>query len=165
MLFPTKFPVPALGVLAALLLASLAGAAVADTGSLAVSAVVPSRNNCKFSTGTLILDFGLINPASTANATATALSTFRCNGSAPLATFGLTVGDGLHSSGPGARRMRHATTLTEYLPYALSVTPTSGSVAKGVDQNVTITGTIQPFEFQNARAGAYQDTVVLTVVP
>ena len=31
--------------------------------------------------------------------------------------------------------------------------------------DVTVTGTIQPFQFQNAAAGNFEDTVVLTVAP
>lgn len=147
-------------------LVGLAGAShAAGSGSLGVSAVVPSKSNCKFNAGALVLDFGTIDPASGANATATATKTFRCNGSAPIATFSISAGDGLYSTGPGVRRMRHSTVPTEFMAYAISLSPTSASVPKGVDQVLTVTGTIQPFEFQNVRAGLYQDTVVITLAP
>ena len=51
------------------------------------------------------------------------------------------------------------------MAYSLSLTPTSATVPRGVDQTLTVTGTIQPFEFQNVRAGTYQDTVVITLTP
>lgn len=153
-----------LGVAAGLI--GLAGQVhAAGSGSLGVSAVVPSKSNCKFNAGALVLDFGTIDPASGSNATATATKTFRCNGSAPIATFSISANDGLYSSGPGARRMRHSSVITEFMAYAVSLSPTSASVPKGVDQTLTVTGTIQPFQFQDVRAGLYQDTVVITLAP
>ena len=88
------------------MLFALAGTGVraADNVSVVVSAVVPSKNNCKFSSGTLALPFGNVDPASVVNATASASTIFRCNGSAPLATFSITIGDGLYPT-PGSRRM------------------------------------------------------------
>jgi len=137
----------------------------AENRDLGVSAVVPSASNCKFNNGAVALDFGTIDPASGSNATATATKTFKCGGSAANATFSISAGDGLHSSGPGARRMQHTTDATEFMAYSLSLSPTSATVPKNVDQTLTITGTIQPFEFQNVRAGTYQDTVVISITP
>ena len=152
-------------LLAFLLVGLACPAHSADSGSLGVFAVVPSKNNCKFTGGAITLNFGNIDPASPANATASATSAFTCNGSAPLATFFISAGDGLYSSGPGARRMQHTAFPGEFLAYALSLSPTSATVPKGVAQTLTVTGTIQPFEFQNARAGGYLDTVVITLTP
>lgn len=154
-----------LALIALLLSAMCACAQAAGNGSVAVSAVVPSKSNCKFSSGTLALAFGTVNPASTVNATAAATTTFTCNGSAPMATFSIGAGDGLHPSGPGARRLQHASFPAEFMAYSLSLSPTSATVPKGAVQTLTVTGTIQPFEFQNVRAGAYQDTVVITLTP
>jgi len=149
----------------ALLLAGLPNIAQAGSASLAVSAVVPSKSNCKFNAGATVLPFGTIDPSSVSNATATMTRTFQCNGAAPLAIFSISAGDGLHASGPGARRMQHTTIPTEFMAYALTLSPASATVPKGTDQTLTVTGTIQPFEFQNVRAGAYQDTVVITLAP
>lgn len=149
-----------------LLLAGGGGSAqAADTGSLAVSAVVPSKNNCKFSSAAMALDFGTVNPASTVDATATVSTGFTCNGSAPLVTFVISAGDGLYSTGPGARRMRHATIATEFMAYSLALSPSSATVPKGSAQTLTVTGTIHPFQFQDVPAGTYQDTVVITLTP
>lgn len=150
--------------MAALLLAGMTNTAgAAGTGSVGVTAFVPSKSNCKFSSGTLLLDFGTIDPASTTNATASASSSFTCNGSATLATYSVSAGSGLHFS--GGRRMQHTTITTEYLPYAITISPSAGTIAKGTPQTFTVVGTIQPFEFQNAAAGAYKDTVVITLAP
>jgi spore coat protein U-like protein len=149
-----------------MLLAGMANLALAaGNAPMTVSAVVPSKSNCKFGAGALTLPFGSIDPASLANAPASASVSFTCNGNAALATFSITAGNGLYSTGPGLRRMRHATILTEYLPYAISLSPVSATVPKGSAQTLTVTGTIQPFEFQNVAAGAYQDTVVITLAP
>lgn len=150
----------------ALLLAGLAGSAqAAGTGSLAVTAFVPSKSNCKFSTGAMTLNFGNINQSSGVNATGSATTTFTCNGSAPLASYSVSAGDGLYSTGPGARRMRNSSLPTEFMAYSISLSPASGSIGKGVPVTLTVAGTIQPFQFQNVAAGAYADTVVLTLAP
>ena len=152
--------------LVALLLAAMGNfAQAAGNLSMTVSAVVLSKSNCKFNPGATILSFSSIDPSSVSNATATMTRTFTCNGSAPLATFSISAGDGLYSTGPGARRMQHTTIPTEFMAYALSLSPASATVSKGTVQTLTVTGTIQPFEFQNVAAGAYQDTVVITLAP
>jgi len=138
----------------------------ADTGALSVSAVVLSKSNCRFSSNAAIaLDFGSIDPSSGTNATATATSGFSCAGSADLASFSITASDGLHAIGAGARRMRHASALTEYMAYSLSLTPTGGTVPKNDVTTLTITGIITPGAFGSALAGAYSDTVAITLNP
>lgn len=156
---------PLLASAAAALMLFNPGAHASGTGAVGVAAVVPSKNNCKFNGSALTLDFGSIDPASASNATASATLTFVCNGAASLATFFISANDGLYASSVGARRMRHATATLEFLPYSLTLSPTSATVAKGVNQTLTVTGTIQPFQFQNAQGGAYQDTVTLTISP
>ena len=53
---------------------------------------------------------------------------------------------------------------TDYLAYSLNI-PASATVPRNVDTVFTLVGTIQPSAFANARAGAYADTVVLTIAP
>lgn len=136
----------------------------ADSGTIQVGAVVLSKSNCRFNNGALTLDFGEIDPSSNTNATATATKVFRCGGSATNATFSITAGSGDHFSG-GTRRMQHGTTTSEYLAYSLALSPATATVPKNVDQTLTITGTITPAQFGNAIAGAYSDTVTLTINP
>ena len=61
--------------------------------------------------------------------------------------------------------MRHATVLTEHLPYSLSMTPVSATVAKGVTVTLTFTGTLTPPDFQNARPGDFADLVIVSITP
>lgn len=158
---------PKRGLLAAALLlgCGLSAQAVTQTGTLSVSATVVSKNVCKFTTGNLNVPFGTINPALTTNATVSVTTSFKCAGSAPTASYVITVGDGLWSTGTNARRMRHATIATEFMPYGLTVSPLTGTVAKNVDQTITINGTVLPVDYQNRSSGGYSDTVVLTLTP
>lgn len=149
-----------------LYLAALLGGSVhADNASLSVSAVIPTKNTCKFNASNLTLAFGTIDPTQASNITATATAGFVCNGASPSATFQISAADGMYPAGPGTRRMRHGSLATEYLPYAISMTPTSATVPKGSAQVLTVTGTLQPIHFQNAQPGSFQDTVVLTITP
>lgn len=137
----------------------------AEAGAVSVGATVESKNNCLFNAKALTLGFGNIDPAGSADVTATATMTFVCNGAGTLATFFISANNGLHEGGTGTRRMRHTVTFSEYLPYSLSLAPATATVTKGVNQTLTVTGTIQPFQFQNVLAGAYQDEVRLTITP
>lgn len=154
--------------LAALLLAgSVTSLHAQGTGGIAVSAVVLSKSNCKFSgTTTAALNFNTINPALPGPATATPASlVVRCAGSAPMATFAIATNDGAHSPATGVRRMRHLTDLTQYLPYSLAVSPTSATVPKNTDFTVAITGTVLAADYRDALVGSYSDTVAVTVSP
>lgn len=138
----------------------------AESGSLAVSAVVLSRSICKIDgPSSLALAFGTIDPASLTSVTATVSTTIRCAGTDKFATYSLAAGSGQNPLGAGDRRMRHGAVITEYLPYSLSVSPASATIPKGATQLITITGTITPAQFQNARAGFYSDTVAFTLTP
>jgi hypothetical protein len=132
----------------------------ADIGSLAVSATVLSKSNCKFSTTTGDLIFGTIDSGGTADVSATASLEFRCNGSAPIATYLITDNDGLN-----ANRMAHTTLAGNFLPYQLSYTPTTGSVPRGDILTLAITGTVRSSDYRAAMAGAYSDTVILSILP
>lgn len=150
--------------LAALLLAATAPAQ-ADTNQLQVSAVVLSRSVCRFLTAPTTLDFGTINPASSVNATASTTIRFWCVGSQGSTTYSVQAGNGLYSPGAGLRRVRHATATTEFMAYTLNLSPASGTIGWLATQTITVTGTIAPTEFQNARFGAYSDTVVIDLDP
>ena len=138
----------------------------AGNGGLVVSATVVSNNNCKFSSGTSpALNFPAIDPSSTSAAVATTATSFKCGGGSATVSYAVSAGDGLWSSAPGARRMRHGTVATEFLPYSVSMSPSSGLAAKNTVVTVTVTGTVAPAAFQGVLAGTYSDTVALTVTP
>lgn len=154
------------GWLVAALLASILGApAHADTGQMVVSAVVLTRSNCRFLTGAATLPFGTIDPSSGTTATASTTMRFWCVGFRGSTTFAVVADDGSNSPGAGLRRMRHTGTPTEYLPYNLSITPSSGTLPWLATQTITVSGTITPAQFQNAKQGGYSDTVLVSLYP
>jgi hypothetical protein len=136
-----------------------------DNNILTVTATVLSKNVCKFNSATATLNFGTLDPGNPVDVTQSTIVTLRCNGSAPIAAFNITNDDGLYETGPSANRMRHATVLTEYLPYTLSLNPVSGTVPKNTNRNLTITGTVTGVNYQSAQAGNYADTVILSLNP
>ena len=160
-------PSLALAFAGALALAVVAPAAAQGTATLSVSAVVLSKNQCKFDNPPrATLAFGNLDPAATTDATASvATLSFVCRGSSPIATYSVTQDGGLHSTGgPNGNRMKHVTA-NEYLPYTLTLTPAAGSAPRNVRVNLTVTGTVLLTNFRSALVGDYNDTVVLTVNP
>jgi spore coat protein U-like protein len=153
---------PALAVAA---LAFPAGTPAGQSGVLNITATVLSRSNCRFSSNAgMLLNFGSIDPSGTATRTATATKNFSCSGSAPLATFAFTIDNGLFASG-GSLRMRNTVVNTEFLPYALSLSPASGTLARNTTQTLTVTGTITSAQYRNAFVGPFSDTVTITLSP
>lgn len=150
--------------------AAIAGALLAvsadaaNTGTMTLSATVLSKNVCRFSSTATALNFGNIDPTSLAPVTVTLSLSYRCNGSDPVATWSVGSDDGLHETGPGQPRMQHTTNAAFYLPYSLSF-PASGTAPRNVNQTMTVTGTIAPANFAAAIAGAYSDTLVLSILP
>lgn len=132
--------------------------ALADTASVAVSAAV--TGNCKFNSGGSV-SFTL-DPASSSDAAGTVTQPkFWCTkGTA----YTLSDDDGLNESGVGARRMLHAS-LTEYIPYTFAYTTSGTGIGKGTPITLDILSTVVNASFINASAGAYADTVTLTITP
>ena len=146
-----------------LLLAEICHAAGSTTVS--VSATVLSKSICKFMAASAALNFGSLDPANSSDAIINSTITFRCVGSVPNATFSISQDDGLHETGPGANRMQNTTVTTEYLPYTITLNPLSSTVPKNVVQTLTISGSIQASDYQNAYIGSYSDTVVISIAP
>lgn len=151
-------------------LALLAGASLHEADAagahvLSVSATVLSKNTCRFqTTGPTALPFGTINPGGTSAVTVNLTLQYRCNGSEAVASWSVTSDDGLNETGAGQPRMRHGTVPTAFLPYTLTF-PVAGTVPRNTVTNMSISATIAPADYANARAGAYADTVVLTIQP
>jgi spore coat protein U-like protein len=136
-----------------------------DSNVVSVTATVLSKSQCKFNSNTATLNFANLDPANPVDRTVQTSITFRCGGSAPNATFSITDDDGSYEIASDKNRMRHTTTFTEYLPYSLTLSPTSGTVPKNTNQTVTVTGTVRGVDYQNAATGNYSDTVVITIEP
>ena len=144
----------------------VAPAVQAETLGLTVGAQILTKSNCKFDSRALVLDFGIIDPVSTATATASLNSSITCNGGkSKVVTVVFGLGAGSYDSAPNARRMRHATTLTEFLPYTLRLTPASDTTDKNGTLAFTVDGAILASQFQNVMAGNYTDTVTISVSP
>jgi hypothetical protein len=160
-------PVTVLVVACLLIVLIIVSVSVASAGSnsLTVGATVISKSNCKFNSAASALNFGAIDPNNTTDVVKTTSVNFVCHGSAPIATYAISTDDGRYESGPGAYRMRNASLPTEYLPYSLSLSPTSGTVAKNATQTLTITGTVTSQNYGSAYAGNYADTVVISLIP
>lgn len=136
-----------------------------DTSIVIVSATVLSKSECKFNSKTASLSFGNLDTSNPVDRVVSTSITFRCGGSVPMATFSITDDDGLYETGPNQNRMRHTTITSEYLSYSLTLEPTSGTVPKNTNQTLTITGTIKGVDYQDATAGSYSDTIVISISP
>jgi spore coat protein U-like protein len=141
-----------------------------DSGVLTVSATVISKGNCRFSSKTSSLDFGSLDPGSPDDKSKSTTIVFRCQATGNnLISFSVTDNDGMYRKGPDAPRMKRTGATSnedsEYLPYTLVYTPSSGSVPKVTDQDLLVTGTLRSVDYQNAYAGSYSDTVVISIVP
>lgn len=144
----------------------ITGTGGAMAQSMSARAVVVSKSNCRFDTTNLVLDFGTIDPGSASDATASVGGTVTCNGGpSSTVTLAFSLGSGTYSTGAGARSMRHATDVTEFLPYALGITPSSATIGKNGSLAFTLNGTIAPSQFQNVMAGSYADRVTISVAP
>jgi hypothetical protein len=67
----------------------------------------------------------------------------------------------LHYSGT-TRRMQNTNVSTQYLPYSLTFSPTTGNKAT---TSTTGSGTILNSDYINAYVGSYSDTVTITISP
>lgn len=143
------------------------GSAFAATNSLGVSGTVISKHNCVFKGNTSTLAFGAIDPLNNSNATATSTVSFVChgNGSKPVA-YVVTHDSGQQDTlaAPTPKMIRQ-TAPFDLLPYNLSLSPVNGTTPTNTQIDITVTGTILTNDFQNARPGNYQDTVIITVSP
>jgi hypothetical protein len=151
-------------MLLALLLCAASSALAGGGHTLTVSAVVVSNNSCRFLTAASTLNIGAIDPAGTAARSASTNIRIRCTGSGLFATWGISNNSGLYGLGSNALRMRHATVPGEYMAYSLTY-PTSGTAFWIIPQTITITATVAAADYQNARPGAYSDTVILSLLP
>lgn len=133
--------------------------------AITVSAVVLSKSNCKFSSASAALAFGTLDPGNPVDVTVSTTVGFRCMGSAPIATFLITDDDGMHETAPNRNRMQRTSLPASFLPYGMTLSPATATVPKNAPQILTVTGTVLGVDYQNAAAGTYADTVVVTIEP
>ena len=152
-------------VFASMLVCAAGFATAADNQNLTVNAVV--NGVCKFTTSAQTLSFGTIDPSAVGPLSASgATVSYKCTKDTTGAA--VTFGDGLNSTGVGARQMKLGAT-TNVLPYTLSatgggVTGTgfgTGSIASSLTFNSQITAA----NYANLPAGTYTDTVLMSISP
>jgi len=154
---------------AAVALATALGLALpahSQTAVVSITAVIVSKNTCRITSGkTATITFPAIDPSSTASITRSAAMSLSCNGKDNPATWALSIDAGLHADGSGNRRMINGTDGT-FMTYSVVATPPSGTfVLKGPDLSFSIDATLAPSDFASATAGAYSDTVRVTLSP
>jgi spore coat protein U-like protein len=129
-----------------------------DTRTIQVTASV--KGSCRFES-TPNINFGDLDPALATDKTQAVDVSFKCTRGV---TYTLTVGNGLNSQG-GKNRMKAASG-ADFIPY--DVTPRSlGGIGKGfgATDTINIRGTVSGPDYQNVSAGAYADTVTLSIQP
>lgn len=119
---------------------------------------------CSFNVAASSLAFGALDPALGTNVTVNTVIQYRCVGGPPPRPFTVTDDDGLYETGPNLNRMRHTVTPTEFIPYTFSYVPAAGASPNGW-WPLTMTGTVQGVNYQNAAEGSYSDSVTLTILP
>lgn len=157
-----KTRILALSLLSAGLMTAGSALAASTTHAVAVSATI--TGNCKFQAASgATLAFGTIDPSGAGNVTTSGTATYRCTtGVSPT----VTSDDGLNELAAGAPRMRIGAT-TNYLPYSFSLAGLVAGTGHGAgnDKTLTINGTVLQSDYANAAAGAYVDTLTLTIAP
>lgn len=150
--------VAALGVALSALFMS-ASAMAAGSNTLTVSANVVGT--CKFVTATSTLGFGALDPSAATNVNATGSTNYWCTKGVTTAV--IAADDGANFS--GARRMKHATS-ADFIPYSLTLTPSAIAPAgPGTPLVLGLAGTVLGADYTAVAAGAYADTVLLTITP
>jgi len=131
-----------------------------DTNTLTVTATVVGT--CKFNSATSSLAFGSLDPSSASDASATGSTTYWCTKGTVAST---TADNGSNYSGT-SRRMSNGAATPEYIPYSLTLAGgTQTGAGKGTPLTLGLSGGILNADYINVSAGAYTDTVTLTVTP
>ena len=158
----------ALSLAAAGLVASVPSFAASTTHSLNLSATI--TGTCRFNTagptavtiGTPVAVTAIDQTETLVVVTGTANVLYRCTTGVTAAT---TADTGLHVSG-GVRRV--CVGATPCMPYSLGLVggaQVGTGHGAGQDKTLAVTATIASTDYENAAAGTYTDTVILTITP
>lgn len=156
----SRFPLAA--VLVAVGLLGGTSAFAAESTNVEVSATVTGI--CKFASKTAAVNFGSLDATATGTITSTDLThpTFWCTKGS---TVTVALGNGSNHDATDGRRMKHGTS-ADYIPYTLTATP-SGTVGQGASTPLTInlSASLAAAKLADVPAGAYGDSVVLSITP
>lgn len=129
-----------------------------DTRTIQVTASV--KGSCRFES-TPNINFGDLDPGIAADKEQAVDVTFKCTKGV---SYTLTFGAGQNASG-GVNRMK-STAGTDYIPYEIVPrTLTGAGKGFGVTDSLQIKGSVKGPDYQNVAAGAYADTVTLSIQP
>ena len=141
-------------------IAATSGLAPAATQDLTLSATVTAQ--CKFTSAATNMGFGSVDPSLPGPIPGVLGTpvTYKCTKGHTPGTVSASVG--LNTS----NRMKHATS-SEYIPYTLTIgaAPAGSGFGSTQDKTLPVTASIAAADYENVTAGAYSDTVVLTVSP
>lgn len=124
-----------------------------------------SGANCLFQAKGLALGFGTLDPSSGVTVTrAATVATANANqvGDCPASRTMVFSADNGQHFGSGSRRLANG---TDFIPYSLTLPASRSGPGNGAYVTFVISGTILPSDYQNASAGAYSDSVTITVSP
>ncbi|MBI5237987.1 MAG: spore coat protein U domain-containing protein [Deltaproteobacteria bacterium] len=147
-------------IAAAIITAVMVSSTAMAVGTNTMTVTASVTGVCKFSATTSTLAFGALDASVATAATATTGVNFWCTKGT---TYSVADDSGLYNS--GGPRMRHATVLTEFIPYSIVYGAAGTGSGKNTAITLTVDGTIANADYVDAQAGAYSDTVVLTVNP
>lgn len=135
-------------------------ASAGDTQTLNVTATVTGL--CKFSSTLQTFTFGTLDPSAAVATTGSGASVkYKCTKG--TAATSVVADNGLNFT--TSRRMKNG---TNFIPYSLTVTggtQTGLGFSAGKDLDVGLAGSVAAADYEDAAAGSYSDTVVLTVAP
>jgi spore coat protein U-like protein len=148
-----------------ILIGSLATAAFVSSSAFAAGTAILNVQasvvgNCKFNTASATMNFGVLDPANTTDASGAASLQFWCTKNA---TYAITDDGGANKSGT-QRRLKDAG--TNYMNYSIGAYTASGTGnGKGSPITLNLTGSVLNADYVNAAAGAYADVVTFTINP
>ncbi len=150
----------ALTALAAIAVLVPAGSAMAnDTATVTVTANVVGT--CKFSVAAGAVAFGDLDPATPTDKDGVVTQpVFWCTRGA---SYTISDDNGLNEAGT-THRMRQGA-LDEYIPYSFSYTATGTGAGPQSPVTMSIAAQVLGTDYAGALAGAYSDTVTLTINP
>jgi spore coat protein U-like protein len=150
-----------LAVAVLMLVVAMTGTAMA-AGSQTVGVSATVLGVCQFLTGGTVA-FGTLDPSIGGNINGTVTQpTFWCTRGT---SYTITDDSGLHELVAGSPRMVSGTSPTDFIPYSFTYTATGTGSGRGTPINMNIASTVVAADYLNALAGAYADTVTLTINP
>lgn len=137
---------------------AMTGFAQAADNTMTVTASV--KGACGFSSSTSLLDFGQLDPTSTADAVKNVSIGYWC-------TKGQVASTSVTASANGtALNPRMKGTGGTFIPFSLAIAGGNGTgLGKNNPLSMTVTGTILNADYVDAAVDSYTDTVTLTLTP